>query len=73
MIDAFGRLAIGGRNCESRSSVKTYLFSIGKNLAAKYMKIRGREQRITYEMIAKALPDDRETPDSIIEREENKR
>ena len=72
-IEAFAQLAVGGRKFEQGSSLKTYLFTIGKNLAARYLKLRGKEKHIPFEEVVDLLSDDSETPDSHMEREENKR
>ena len=72
-IEAFARLAVGGKKFANESSLKTYLFTIGKNLAARYMKKRWREQHISIEEIVELLIDDDDTPESYMEREENRR
>ena len=72
-IEAFAQLAIGGSKFANESSLKTYLFTIGKNLAARYMKKRGAEQHISFEEVVGLLVDESETPESYLEREENKR
>lgn len=73
MIDAFANLAISGGGFMGRSSIKTYLFTIAKNLAIKYLKMRNKEQHITFEEIQEAIPDDKDSPDKIYERMENHR
>jgi len=72
MIEAFAILALKSGQFEERSSLKTYLFTIGKNLAFKYIKKRVREQHISYEEIMDLI-DDGETPEQFIERNEFKR
>ena len=72
-IDAFAQLAVGGKKFAEKSSLKTYLFTIGKNLAARYIKKRGKEKHIPFEEIVELLGDDSKTPDSHMEREENTR
>ena len=71
MIDAFASLAVGGGNFEGRSSIKTYLFTIGKNLALKYLKMRSKEQHISFEEITEILPDSGDQPDKVLETKEN--
>lgn len=72
VIDAFAKLAVGGRKFEGKSSIKTYLFTIGKNLALKSIKMRSNKEHISFEDAIVFLVDEGETPDSYIEREENK-
>jgi len=71
--DAFVHLASDGKRFKGKSSIKTYLFAIGKNIALQHVKRRGREQNLTHEIITKILSDGSETPDSILERKENGR
>ena len=46
MIEAFARLAAGGGRFAGRSSLKTYLFTIGKNLAKRHIKKMSREHSV---------------------------
>ena len=73
MIEAFARLALGGRKYSEKSTLKTYLFAIGKNLALRYVKMRGREQHISYDEVIETLIDDGETPYIFLEQKENKK
>jgi RNA polymerase sigma-70 factor (ECF subfamily) len=73
MIDSFARLALGGKNFSGKSSIKTYLFTIGKNLAYRNLRMRYRMQHISYEEIIDGLADEGETPPGFIERTENRR
>lgn len=73
VIDAFAMLAVGGGKFTGKSSIKTYLFAIGKNLAYKSMRKRREEQHIDYETIVNIVADESTEPDSIVEREESKR
>jgi RNA polymerase sigma-70 factor (ECF subfamily) len=72
MIEAFALLALNGSRFAGKSSLKTYLFTIAKNLSLKYLKIRNKEQHIPYEEVLETFIDEGETPESFIEREENK-
>jgi len=72
-IEAFAQLAVGGKKFAGESSLKTYLFTIGKNLAARHMKKRGKAPHIPYEEVFEFLISDDETPHSYMERDENKR
>ena len=71
-IEAFSELALNANAFKEKSSIKTYLFAIGKNLAKRYVKIREREQHISYEEAIEILITDGETPQSHFEREENR-
>ena len=72
-IDSFARLALNGGGFAGKSSVKTYLFTIGKHLAVQTIKMRKREDHISFESIIETMIGEGETPDSFIGREENKR
>ena len=71
-IEAFGQLATSGKKFAGKSTLKTYLFTIGKNLALRHMKARQKHDHISYDEIAEALCDDNETPHGYLEREESK-
>ena len=73
-IEAFAQLALGGRGFTGKSSLKTYLFTIAKNLAARCLKARAQEntRHIPYEEIADMAAGG-ETPHELTEREENRR
>jgi len=73
MIESFARLAVGGGRFSGKSSLKTYLFTIGKNLALRYVKMRGRERHVPYLDVVETLVSDEEAPDAAVEREEDKR
>jgi RNA polymerase sigma-70 factor (ECF subfamily) len=47
MIDAFAKLAAKPRRFEGRASLKTYLYTIGKNLARRHLKQRSRWDRFS--------------------------
>ena len=71
-IEAFARLAVGGKKFAWKSSLKTYLYTIGRNLSLRYLKMRGREQHICYEEVVGVLASDGESPESAFIREEGK-
>ena len=71
-IEAFAQLAVGGQKFSGKSSLKTYLFAMGKNLALRNIKMRGRAKHISYEEIMGVLSDEGTAPHSFIEREETK-
>lgn len=73
MIETFARLAVNGGQFAGKSSIKTYLFAIGKNLALRYVKTQGREQHVSFEEVIEVLSDGNDTPYAFIERDENKR
>jgi len=73
MIDAFANLALDGARFEGRSSVKTYLFTIGKNLAIKHMKMRKKDQHIAFETIVDFIPDNRDEPEKVFVDTENQK
>jgi len=71
-IETFARLAAAKNAFEGRSSLKTYLYTIGKNLASRYVKSRSSQQHLSYEEVILVLADAGETPEAALEREENK-
>ena len=72
-IETFAKLAAGSGQFLKKSSLKTYLFAIGKNLAIKYSKMRGREAHLSFEESISALFDENQTPERVTEREESRR
>ena len=75
MIETFAQLVVSGGKFAGKSSLKTYIFTIGKNLALRYRKMRAHfaEQHISYEDAIEALVDENDAPENFMEREENKR
>ena len=73
-IEAFGELSVGGKKyTREKSSLKTYLFTIGKNLTKRYMRRRQKHDYISFDEIAGVLSDESETPYAYMEREESRR
>ena len=72
-IETFAQLITGGGKYEGKSSIKTYLFGIGKNLVGQYLKTRRREQHLSYEEVVGVMIAGNETPYDLIEREESRR
>jgi len=72
-IETFAQLALNIKKFEGRSSIKTYLFAIGKNISAQHIKKRAREHHISFEEVIQTLVPDGELPYQYFEREENKR
>ena len=73
LIDTFAQLAVSGGRFEGRSALKTYLFAIGKHLALRHVKLRGRETHLSYEDVLENVLGENETPETFLRREENKR
>jgi len=71
MIDTFASLAVNGRSFMGKSTLKTYLFTIAKNLAIKCLKLRSKEQHLAFDEITETIPDERDRPDKVFERMEN--
>ena len=71
MIDAFANMAVSGGKFDGRASIKTYLFTIAKNLAFKYLKMRRKEQHISFDEITDVIPDNRDRPDEILDKTDN--
>lgn len=72
-IETFAQLVTNKKKFDGKSSIKTYLFAIGKNLSARLLKERGREKHLAFEEVAEILIDEEKTPYNILEREENKK
>lgn len=73
MIESFARLAVDGKKFAGRSSLKTYLFTIGKNLALRHIKQNGNKHYLSFDDIENKLVDDSKELDLLMEREENSR
>ena len=71
-IESFARLATVG-SFEGRSSIKTYLFAIAKNLASGHMKLLGQEQNIPFEDVIGTLVDEGISPQQYMERDESRK
>ena len=72
MIETFAQLVTNKKRFGGQSSIKTYLFAIGKNLSMRLLKKRGREQPFSFEEAAEIPADEGKTPYSILEKEENR-
>jgi len=55
LIDTFAQLAVSGGRFEGMSALKTYLFAIGKHLALRHVKLRGRETHLSVSTSARRL------------------
>ena len=71
-VETFARLAVNN-NFAGRSSLKTYLFAIAKNLAIRYLKMRKSKQYISYEEITDVLIDEADSVINIVERDDDRR
>ena len=72
-IETFGQLAISGKKFEGKASLKTYLFTIGKNRAVRCLKLRRKHGSVSFDEIVEVLCSGSQTPDAYMEQEENKR
>jgi len=72
-IEAFAQLALGGKGYSGKAALKTYLFTIGKNLATRYVRTRGKEKHISFEEALGTFVDGSDSPYEFMEREENRR
>ena len=52
MIETFAQLTVSKGQFAGKSSIKTYIFTIGKNLALKEIKTRRKNQHVAYDDIA---------------------
>ena len=72
MIESFANLAVSASRFKGRSSLKTYLFAIAKNLSRQHIKSRGREQHIPFEEVIGTLADGGESLDTVLLRKEQR-
>ncbi|MCL2665079.1 MAG: RNA polymerase sigma factor [Defluviitaleaceae bacterium] len=72
MIETFAQLVINSKKFDGKSSIKTYLFAIGKNLSLQLLRKRGREQHISFEEAAEISIGEEETPHGMYEKSLNK-
>lgn len=69
MIDTFARFAVKGRQFEGRSSMKTYLYSIGRNLALRHLKKHKNERCLITDEVHAV----QENPEAELLRKEDQR
>ena len=72
IIETFGQLAVNGRKFKGQASLKTYLFTIARNLVVKHLKARKKHDHISYDEIVYDIGDEGKTPDVFMEQEETK-
>ena len=71
MIDTFAQLVISKGQFAGKSLLKTYIFTIGKNLALRAIKLRRHNQHIDYDMLAETVSSN-ENLEVLVEQNENK-
>ena len=71
MIESLARLATRNRFM-GRSSVKTYLYAIGKNLALDHLRAVRKDRHISFDELVELQAAQGETPAQYMEREEGK-
>ena len=69
VIDTFAQLVLNKKSFEGKSSLKTYIFGIAKNLSMKHMKKRSKEQHIPFEEIAELDVSNGVTIQTVLEKE----
>jgi RNA polymerase sigma-70 factor (ECF subfamily) len=72
VIDTFTQFVLNKKPFEGKSTLKTYIFAIAKNLTSQHMKKRKRERHISFEEIAELNVDTGETIQVILEKEDRK-
>jgi len=71
-IETFSQMVLNDKKFSGNSSIKTYLFAIGKHLAFQMLRKRSREQHISFEEVAEIITDDEEPLQHALENIENK-
>jgi len=71
-IETFSQLVMNNKKFDGKSSIKTYLFAIGKNLSFQSLKKRGREQHLSFEDAAMIPADEEESPYNYLEKEDTR-
>lgn len=72
-IETFAQLALNEKGFEGRSSLKTYLYGIAKNLTFQHMKKRKREQHLSFDEIAGICVDENELVQDKLEKEDSRK
>lgn len=70
--ETFAQLIINKKKFAGKSSLKTYLFAIAKNLSSKHIKEQLREQHISFDDVVEVLTSGEEVPYNFLEKEEVK-
>jgi len=71
MIDAFTRLVRNKDRIKNHNALKSYLFTVGKNLALNFLK-KNKSNPVIFENIDNVLEDAGKTPDAELFRQEQK-
>jgi RNA polymerase sigma-70 factor (ECF subfamily) len=71
-IETFGQLAVNGKKFSGQSTLKTYLFTIARNLIAKHLKERKKNSHISYDEIVETVSLSQDAPDVYLEKEETR-
>jgi len=71
-VETFAQLIVNKKKFQGGSSFKTYLFAIGRNTSATYLKERMRENHMSFEEVIDFLVDDAEPLESLVEQEESR-
>ena len=72
VIDAFAELAVGCARFKGASTLKSYLFGIGKRLAFRHLKDKRNSDCVSFDKVAELLAGDESSLHDFLEREENK-
>lgn len=70
--DVFLELIVHKRRYNFRTSLKTYLFMIGRSRALNYLKRAGRHSTVDISEIEESLPDGEALEEHILRKEENR-
>lgn len=70
MMDTFARFAVKGKQFQGKSSLKTYLYAIGRNLALRHLKKHRRDRHFALEE-THAAPNNPEV--EVLREEDNRR
>lgn len=71
-IETFAQLIVNTSKFKGNSSLKTYLFAIGRNISAHHLKSRIHDEHIPFDDIVESLVDNAEPIESFMEREESR-
>ena len=69
VIDTFTQLVLNKKDFEGKSTLKTYLFGIAKNLTMQHIKKRKKEKHVSFEEIAEIDVSGGVTFQTVIEKE----
>ena len=70
VIDTFTQLILNKKGFEGKSTLKTYIFGIAKNLTSQRVRELSKEQHISFDEIAELSISDGETIQNILEKED---